>query len=317
MKKLITYLITISVIFSVFTFCTVPVNALSKKAIEEGTYVFYSKLGNDMVMDVDDASKKSGANVQLWKYNGSDARKFEVKKSGDWYVIKPVCSGLALDVKKGSKESGANVQQYKVNNTDSQKWQFYDAGNGYYYLRSKVGNMALDVKGGKKTNGTNIQVYSPNATESQKWKLKKVSDGNKKSVSSEYEKKVQAFLADSRWKNGAKWSSSQRPKLSSYSASGCCAYAVDFCKYVFGKNSYSSGKKFTNPKEIKAGDVIKVTNSQHWFVVLERNGNKLKTAEGNWDGKVVVSNGTYTISGNQLYRRGKKFRTFSAGYHMQ
>ena len=132
-----------------------------------------------------------------------------------------------------------------------------------------------------------------------------------------YEKKVKAFTSDSRWKNGTKWTASQKPKLSTYSASGCCAYAVDFCKYVFGKNSYTSGNKFSNPKDIRDGDIIKVTGSQHWFVVLERNGNKLKTAEGNWGGKVVISNSTYSISGNTLYRNGKKFRTFAAGYHMQ
>ena len=316
-KKLISIIITSSIILTALCSMSLPAQALSRASVTEGTYVFYSKLGGDMVMDVDNASTKSGANVQLWKYNGSTAQQFEVKKSGDWYIIKPVCSGLALDVQGGSKESGANVQQYTPNNTDSQKWQFYDAGNGYFYLRSKVGNKALDVRGGKKINGTNIQVYNPgNNNDAQQWKLKNVSDSSKND-SNGYTQKVNKFLSDSRWKNGATWKASQKPKISNYSAYGCCAYAVDFCKYVFDKNSYTAGRKFTNPNDIKAGDVIKVTNSQHWFVVIDRNGNKLKTAEGNWGGKVVVSNGTYTINGNKLYRSGKPFRTFSAGYHMQ
>lgn len=132
-----------------------------------------------------------------------------------------------------------------------------------------------------------------------------------------YSSKMQSFIKDSRFKNGATWKSNQKPKLSSYSCSGCCAYTADFVKYVFGKSSPRSGKKFTNPKDIKAGDVIKVTGSQHWFVVLERNGQKLKTAEGNWGGKVVVSSSVYTVKNNTLYRNGKKFRTFSEGYHFQ
>ncbi|MBE7039091.1 MAG: hypothetical protein E7404_09355 [Ruminococcaceae bacterium] len=136
-------------------------------------------------------------------------------------------------------------------------------------------------------------------------------------VSNSYSDKMQSFLKDSRFKNGATWKSSQKPKLSSYSCSGCCAYAADFAKYVFGKKSPTSGTKFTNPKDIKSGDVIKVTGSQHWFVVLERNGQKLKTAEGNWNGKVVVSSSAYTVKNNTLYRNGKKFRTFAAGYHFQ
>lgn len=132
-----------------------------------------------------------------------------------------------------------------------------------------------------------------------------------------YSEKIQSFLKDNRFKNGATWKASQKPKLSSYGGSGCCAYAADFAKYVFGKAAPTSGKKFTNPKDIKAGDVIKVTGSQHWFVVLERNGEKLKTAEGNWLGKVVVSSTKYTVKNNTLCMGGKKFRTFAAGYHFQ
>ncbi len=132
-----------------------------------------------------------------------------------------------------------------------------------------------------------------------------------------YTEKVNAFLSDSRFKNGASWGASKTPVLSSYRGTGCCAYAADFAKYVFGKSTPVSGTKFTNPKDIKAGDVIKVLNKQHWFVVISRNGNSLKVAEGNWDGKVVVSEGVYTVKDNTLYRNGKKFRTFAAGYHFQ
>jgi len=134
---------------------------------------------------------------------------------------------------------------------------------------------------------------------------------------SAYDAAVNGFLSDSRWRNGASWSSGQRPKISGAGAQGCCAYAADFIKYVFGANSFGAGQSFYDPSAIRAGDVIKVVNGQHWFVVLGRNGNSLWTAEGNWGGKVVVSNGTYTISGKTLYRNGSKFRTFSVGYHMQ
>ena len=46
------------------------------------------------------------------------------------------------------------------------------------------------------------------------------------------------------------------------------------------------------------------------------NGKHLTTVEANWTGgRVVKSTSAYTIVGNTLYRNGKKFRTFSAGYH--
>lgn len=140
---------------------------------------------------------------------------------------------------------------------------------------------------------------------------------NTNSGSSSYNSKVNSFLSDSRFRNGASWSSSKRPNLSSYNGKGCCAYAADFVKYVFGNNSPRGGKAFYNPSEIRAGDVIYVSNSSHWFVVISRSGNSLKVAEGNWGGKVVVSNGTYTVSGNRLLRNGSVFRTFNTGYHFQ
>lgn len=171
MRKIaIVFVITmcLSLLFSVNIF------ALDKVTITEGTYILESKLGTNMVMDVDDASKKAGANIQLYKYNGSSAQQFTIKKSGSYYTITPKCSGLKVDVQGGSTKSGANVQQYKSNNTDSQKWRFYDAGNGYYYIRCKIGDKTLDVSGGKSVNGTNIQMYNLNQTDSQKWRLIKV-----------------------------------------------------------------------------------------------------------------------------------------------
>lgn len=168
-------IISVGIVLSGMIFATAPAYAVPKKEVEEGTYIFYSKLGNNMVLDIDNASKDSGANLQLWGFNNTLAQQFEVKKSGSYYIITAKCSGMALDVSGGSADSGANVQQYTPNNTDAQKWLFYDAGDGYYYLRCKVGYNALDVYGGYKENGTNIQMYPPNATDAQKWKLKRVS----------------------------------------------------------------------------------------------------------------------------------------------
>lgn len=155
----------LSIIFSVNVF------ALEKSSVKEGTYFIQSKLGNKMVLDIDDASNKSKANVQLWKFNASYAQRFEIKKSGSYYTISPLCSNLKLDVQSGSTESGANVWQYESNNSDSQKWMFYDAGDGYYYIRCKIGDKALDVKGGESATGTNIQMYTLNKSDAQKFKL--------------------------------------------------------------------------------------------------------------------------------------------------
>ena len=67
---------------------------------------------------------------------------------------------------------------------------------------------------------------------------------------STFETKYKEFISDARWKNGIAWGSGQKPKLSTYSSQGCCAYAADFAAYVYGSTSAawtgSSFKKFTN-----------------------------------------------------------------------
>ena len=311
-RKLLSFITSISIMCTTMMFNIIPAHALPRASVTEGTYVFYSKLGGDMVMDVDNASTKSGANVQLWKYNGSTAQQFEVKKSGDWYIIKPVCSGLALDVQGGSKESGANVQQYTPNNTDSQKWQFYDAGNGYFYLRSKVGNKALDVRGGKKINGTNIQVYNPgNNNDAQQWKLKKVS------VKSLADIAVKEIGYQGTQSNGrGKGDCSKYGKFTGADGRSWCASFVSWCVNQAGistkivpktascntmKNNSSSYYKWSSNtlKNIKKNDVLFFStgsqDSHHVGIVYSVSGSNITVIEGNTSDDRVKKN-TYTVN---------------------
>ena len=130
-----------------------------------------------------------------------------------------------------------------------------------------------------------------------------------------YVQKVNAFIKDPRWKPGTTYNSSQKPKLSKYKCTGCCAYAADFVQYVFGKGSPRDGTVFNSLSQVKHGDILVLSKPQHWVVVLSRSGNTLETLEGNWMGKAVREKGTYTINGNVLMRNGKQFRLFAMGYH--
>lgn len=130
--------------------------------------------------------------------------------------------------------------------------------------------------------------------------------------------KVAAFVADSRWKNGIAWGDNQAPKLSGWSSQGCCSYAADFAAYVYGStNAAWTGAgftKFTNLNDIRTGDIIHTSN--HWFVVLSRDGNTLYTAEGNFDDKVRVCTDGWGLKSGKLYNlKANAERTFVYGYH--
>ena len=139
--------------------------------------------------------------------------------------------------------------------------------------------------------------------------------------------RINAFVSDGRWKNGAYWSYNQTPKYSTYKGcTGCCAYATDFAAYVYGINRLSQGgTRINSVSEIRTGDAVHIvdgySHGQHWFVVLNRNGNNLYTAEGNYNNTVHVSSTRYRISGNTLYQDNKVISLWSGsdgpgGWHL-
>ncbi len=135
-----------------------------------------------------------------------------------------------------------------------------------------------------------------------------------------YKQKVSGFVSDARWKSGLTWSAGRGAKLSKYGCSGCYAYAADFVAYVYGENRAwhsSSFQKYTGVSNVKTGDVI--WTGRHYIAVLERNGNTLYTAEGNWGSKTRVSHSIWRIKNNKLYTvssRGTwKARSFVCGWH--
>ena len=145
---------------------------LPVKTIENGVYVIYSRLGNSMVIDVNEASTKNEANIHIWQENKVDQQKFRVKFLGDgYYSLTCENSGKVLDVQGAGTTNGTNVQQYEWNNTDAQKWIIKDAGNGYYNIISKCSGLNLDIKNAEAKNGTNVQVWEANGDNAQKFKF--------------------------------------------------------------------------------------------------------------------------------------------------
>lgn len=97
------------------------------------------------------------------------------------YMFENVGSGLYMEVEGAKAESGANVQQWgadgeAVHNT----WKLIDAGDGYYYIRSFVGDgktYFLDLSYGKADNGTNIGIWTNDESDARKFKFVENADG--------------------------------------------------------------------------------------------------------------------------------------------
>jgi cytoskeletal protein RodZ len=142
---------------------------------------------------------------------------------------------------------------------------------------------------------------------------------------SEYAQNVEKLKTDI-YPEGTFWGDGQQPNENTYkSCQGCCAFAADFISYVYGKygnfrsTAINGNSPYTDASQIQAGDVIKLINPEHWLVVLERNGDTLKVAEGNYlnsAGQTIVhySTGDYKIQDGQLVQRGAA-RTIEKGFH--
>ena len=133
-------------------------------------------------VDINAASTENGANVQLWDCVNGNAQMFafqyvRTENNVPYWVIKNNYSGKVLDVNGTS--AGANVQQYAYHGGDNQLWTLKMAGNGYFYICSKLGNctsldsssLVLDLWGYSTDNGTNITISGYHGGDNQQWYL--------------------------------------------------------------------------------------------------------------------------------------------------
>ncbi|MBQ7547744.1 MAG: RICIN domain-containing protein [Clostridia bacterium] len=145
-----------------------------KVSVSEGVYVIHNVRDMSKVLDIQGNSTARGANIQLYDDLLNQAQKFRVVKSGSYYCIQSLHSGMWLDIANPYNEDGCNIQLWDTNTSNEQQWIFEDAGNGNVYIHSRYGKY-LDTKDGKTDNNTNIQTYHFDGTTSQQWRLQRVS----------------------------------------------------------------------------------------------------------------------------------------------
>lgn len=149
-----------------------------------GTYELRSLLDTSMTVDVASASDTKGANVQLWKANGSNAQKFIITEetSGQW-SIQNVNSDMFLDIANGNAKDGANVQQWTDNDSRAQRWKITEYGtrtiNGVECVVVTLGSYVdgtgtrynMDVLNAMTTNKANVDIETASNETSQRFVL--------------------------------------------------------------------------------------------------------------------------------------------------
>ena len=154
--------------------------AKSEKKLGNGYYTIASGENTNLRMGVEGESNDKGAKIQLQAVKESDSQIFKIESQSDgWCMFKNLKSGKYLDVKGGDNTSGTVLQQYSKNGTAAQKFKLYDAGNGQYYIKSK---MSLIVENAQQENG-DVYIDHASCGADQKWVIKKTySEGNVVSV---------------------------------------------------------------------------------------------------------------------------------------
>lgn len=146
----------------------------NKSMMDDGVYYIKNR-DVKFALDVSGGSAYSGANVQLYSLNKTDAQKWLVSHDSKGYVsFKNVNSGMYLTATGSS--NGANVNQQSPSNGYNQKWIIaFDSSQNIKLVSGLNSKLVIDVSGGKISNGSNIQLYTSNNSAAQKWVFEYIS----------------------------------------------------------------------------------------------------------------------------------------------
>ncbi|MCI5911228.1 MAG: RICIN domain-containing protein [Oscillospiraceae bacterium] len=145
---------------------------------DDGTYKILTKISGDKsCVEVINADKTDGANVQQWEINGASCQNWILEETTDegcamatdkTYMFKNVNSGLYMNVESGKSEVGTNIQQWggdtsvpETNNSFTLKE--FTGGKNYYYIMSRLGDgksFCLKPETGDKGGNISLSEYT-------------------------------------------------------------------------------------------------------------------------------------------------------------
>ena len=148
------------------------------------TYYFIKSKLDDNVIDIQNASTKSGALLDAYpqKTTGTDNQLWEFvpdPAGSGYYFIKSKLNGKVIDIQGASFNSKASLDAYPqkaagtVQKSNNQLWQFLQdpAGSGYCFIMSKLNGNVIDIQKASTKSGTLLDSYplKPTGTDNQLW----------------------------------------------------------------------------------------------------------------------------------------------------
>ena len=186
--------------------------------------------------------------------------------NGATYRIKNVNSNLYMQVASAKQANGTNVQQWgTTGDSVHDVWKLVDAGSGYYYLVSQIGDgntYYLNVASGSTGNGTNIEIYQYSGGDSQKFLITENSDGSyiiKTKVTNNASAVEIANAGKGSGDNVQQWT------LNDYPNQNWIFEQVSLSMKLRGKNSKSSEKE----KEVVKTEIYKNDGLVHTVVFVK------------------------------------------------
>ncbi len=243
--------------------------------LNNGWYKILSANTLSKGIDVRSSGTSEGSNVILYQYADTNNQKFYLENKGSgWFTLKAGHCNKYVSAANATGNNYTNIQINSKKNNNAQLWRLIDAGNGYYYIESKLRKgLSFDCANGGSANYTNIQLWDRGNVLWNKWKFTKVSAPVNNSTSQDITKNINAKLDSliASWK-GKKWDNRESSKIGS-TCFGFANYIFRELNGVIAGSSYNSGRyKLTNQgygvKEVYSTTNATYNNMHNFLLTL-------------------------------------------------
>lgn len=173
-KKIVVAVIgMIGILLLITLFGNRDIYAASEPPLSDGCYIIQSGNSSSRVLDINSASLKNGANLEIYQKNKTTNQIFYVKYRGNgYYSIRALHSGKYLHRDDGG--NGTNVHQWAGYNTYNAQWALERYSGSCFYVRNRATGKYLDNSNGSTSLGNNVGLYYQNYTYAQRWRFIRV-----------------------------------------------------------------------------------------------------------------------------------------------